>query len=104
MRRVGFLMQLKDESVVDEYLKLHRVIDADVLAAHSRAGIRNYSIFRDGLTLFATFEARDPQEAMDRLAREPVMQHWWSKTGPLMVVNEEGRPMVTMLEEAFFME
>lgn len=104
MRRVGFVMQLKDESVIDEYVALHQTIDAEVLAAHSRAGIRNYSIYRHGLTLFAYFEADDPEQSMERLAKEPIMEQWWAKTGPLMVVNEQGRPQVTILEEAFYME
>lgn len=104
MARIGFLMRLKDESVVDEYLRLHREIDEEVLTAHRRAGIRNYSIYRDGLRLFAYFESDDPAASMDRLAQEPIMKHWWSLTGPLMETGEDGRPRVTILEEAFYME
>ncbi|MBO8141188.1 MAG: L-rhamnose mutarotase [Firmicutes bacterium] len=104
MARVGFVMRLKHESAVDEYLRLHRDIDEEVLAAHRRAGIRNYSIYRHGLTLFAYFEADDPHGSLERLAREPVMERWWSLTGPLMETDERGRPRVEFLQEAFYME
>lgn len=104
MRRMGFVMHLKDESVIPEYERLHREIDREVVKAHSRAGFRNYSIFRDGLTLFAYFESEDPLEAMRRLAQEPVMETWWALTGPLMAVDDGGKPRQTLLQETFYME
>ena len=104
MPRYGFMMRLRDDGVVDEYERLHRAVDAEVLAAHARSGIRNYSIFRSGLDLFGYFEADDPHAAIERLSREPVMESWWAKTNPLMAVDERNRPRITPLPELFYRE
>lgn len=104
MARYGFLMRLRGEDVVDEYERLHDAVDPDVLAAHSRSGICNYSIFRNGLDLFGYFEADDPQGAIERLSREPIMESWWAKTNPLMAVDENNMPRITPLPNIFFMQ
>lgn len=102
-KRHGFMMRLKDESVVRAYDALHRDIGAEVRAAHSRAGFRNYTIFRRGLDLFAYFEADDPPGCFERIAHEPVMTEWWAKTNPLMA-TEEGKPLFIHLDEVFHMD
>lgn len=104
MARLAFLMRLKDPSVIDRYVELHRDIGAEVEAAHRRAGFRNYSIFRSGLDLFAFFEADDPQATMENIAKEPVMERWWALTGPLMETDEQGRPRATVIDEVFHMD
>lgn len=103
MARYGFMMRLRDERIVDQYERLHLAVDPDVLAAHSRCGIRNYSIFRNGLDLFAYFEADDPRASIERLSREPIMESWWAKTNPLMAVDANNMPRITQLPEIFFM-
>lgn len=105
MPRVGFKMQLKDESVVPEYEKLHEEIGTDVLAAHTRAGMHNYSIFRDGLTLFARLEVEDFDAAIRHLETEPIMKVWWAKTNPLMQTDATGtKPLFVILKEVFYMD
>ncbi|MBI4578131.1 MAG: L-rhamnose mutarotase [Planctomycetes bacterium] len=104
MIRYGFVMQLKGEDAIREYERLHREIGEDVLAAHRRSGIRNYSIFRDGVQLFACFEADDPEASIERLAREPIMKEWWAKTNPLMEVDSTGMPRIRRLPEVFHLD
>ena len=104
MERFGFQMYLTDESVIPEYERLHQPVADDVLEAHREAGIRNYTIFRDGLRLIAYFEAEDPKAALDRLADSPVMPGWWEKTGALMETDAQGRPKMDPLPEVFHME
>ena len=103
MARYGFMMQLKGPEVVEEYEALHVDIGDEVRAAHSRAGIRNYTIFRDGLNLFAYFEADNPQSCFDHLKTEPIMEEWWAKTNPLML-TEAGAPKLTEMREIFHMD
>ena len=43
----------------EEYKKRHDEIWPEMLEALTKAGIRNYSIFRHGLTLFGYFETDD---------------------------------------------
>ncbi|BAS26416.1 L-rhamnose mutarotase [Limnochorda pilosa] len=104
MQRYGFRMRLRNDAVRDEYVRLHRKIGQEVLDAHRRAGIRNYSIYLAGRDLFAYFEAEDPAASLERLAREPIMKEWWALTGPLMETDVSGRPVATTLPEAFHVD
>lgn len=105
-KRVGFKMQLKDESVIAEYERLHEDIGDEVRAAHTRAGMSNYSIFRDGLTLFARLECDDFDAAIKHMEEnEPIMEEWWAKTNPLMQTDETGnKPLFVQLREVFYMD
>ncbi len=49
----------------DEYKKRHDEIWPKVIEDTKAAGIRNYSIFRHGLTLFGYFETDDLEAAID---------------------------------------
>ena len=101
MGRYAFRMRLRDESVVEAYEKLHEDIGEEVRAAHTRAGFRNYSIFRDGLDLFAYYEADNPAGCMERIAEEPVMPAFWERTHPMM---KPGQPLCIPMPEVFHME
>lgn len=103
MRRYAFMMKLKDESVVDEYERLHQDVGKEVIEAHRRAGFRNYSIYRQGLNLFAYFEAEDPEGCFIRIAQEPVMKTWWAKTNPLMETDGT-KPRFIPIHEVFHMD
>ena len=103
MARYGFVMHLKGLEVIDDYERLHQDIGDEVREAHRRAGMRNYTIFRDNLTLFAYFEADDPQACFEHLKTEPIMEEWWAKTNPLML-TEDDAPKITELREVFHMD
>lgn len=103
MPRYGFLMRLKNESVISEYEDLHKDIGEEVLKAHRRSGFRNYSIFRHGLELFACFESEDPEECFKLIALEPIMKTWWAKTNPLMETREN-KPLFIPIPEIFHMD
>jgi L-rhamnose mutarotase len=103
MTRYGFMMRLKDESVIEEYERLHLDIGDEVRAAHTRAGFGNYSIFRHGLDLFGYFESADPEAAFARIEQEPIMESWWAKTNPLME-TDGGKPLFIPIKQVFYME
>ena len=48
------------------------------------AGIRNYSIFRHGFTLFGYFETDDLEQTIDYLSRSEVNQRWGEWMEPIM--------------------
>ena len=75
MQRVCFLLKLKKDRIQD-YLKAHDVWP-EMLAAITRAGIRNYSLFLrpDGLVV-GYFEAEDPMKSLRELGETDVNRRW----------------------------
>lgn len=87
-----------------EYRKRHSGIWPELATLLRSAGITEYSIFLDENTgdLFAVMKIKD-QEAVDKLAAEPVMKKWWSYMKDLMETNADHSPVVHPLEEVFFL-
>ena len=56
--RGAFVLRVKPDRI-DDYVEAHRAVWPDMLQALRDAGIRNYSIFRDGTQVFGYFEADD---------------------------------------------
>ena len=101
MARVGFKMQLKPGNEV-EYKRRHAEIWPELAALLHETGISNYSIFRDGLTLFGYLEIDDVAK-MDDVPKQEIVQKWWTYMEPLMECNPDNSPIVTPLDEAFYM-
>ena len=60
----------------EEYKRRHDEIWPEMLDALKEAGIRNYTIFRHGLTLFGFFETDDIQKTQAYLARSETNRRW----------------------------
>ncbi len=71
----------------DEYKKRHDEIWPEMEEALRTAGIRNYNIFRHGLTLFGYFETDDLAAAQAYLAQNEVNQRWAAFMAPIMKVE-----------------
>lgn len=71
----------------EEYKKRHDEIWPEMLEALTKAGIRNYNIFRHGLTLFGYFETADLKKAQEILAVSEVNAKWGKWMGPIMKVE-----------------
>ncbi len=71
----------------EEYKKRHREIWSEMLEELKKAGIRNYSIFRHGLTLFGYFETDDLQRTQKDLANSEVNRRWGEWMAPIMRVE-----------------
>ena len=71
-----------------------------MLEALRGAGIRNYTIFRDGYRMFGYFEADDLAESARHMATQPVSTRWQDAMADLLEqrVPDEGPPA---LEEIF---
>ena len=103
MARVGFKMTLKPGNEV-EYRKRHDEIWPELSELLHETGIRNYSIWRDGLTLFGYLEIEDADlPKKDALPQHELMKKWWAYMEPLMECNPDNSPVVEDLEEAFYM-
>jgi L-rhamnose mutarotase len=71
----------------EEIKKRHDEVWSDMVDALRKAGVRNYSIFRHGLTLFGYFETDDLKKTIDTLAEDPVNARW----GPIDGAADENR-------------
>jgi len=81
--RFGQLGKLKPEKV-DEYVALHAEPWPGVLKTITECNLKNYSIYRHGLEVFAYFEyvGEDYDADMAKMAEDPVTQEWWTHTKP----------------------
>jgi L-rhamnose mutarotase len=76
MQRIAFLIKLKPGADPVEYKRRHDEIWPEMLAALRSAGLHNYSIFRDGSTLFAYVEVNDLEHMKRALADDPTNARW----------------------------
>jgi L-rhamnose mutarotase len=98
-QRTGFVLRVRPDKI-DEYVEAHRHVWPEMLDALRGAGIRNYTIFRAGESMFGYFEA-DDLEAADRfLAAQEVSTRWQDAMAELLEERvQEGGPVP--LEQIF---
>jgi L-rhamnose mutarotase len=87
MERVAFIMHINDEKDAEEYLRRHDEIWPEMVEALRGAGIRNYSIYRQGTTLFAYLECEDFARMAATLRDDPVNQRWGQYMRPMMTIE-----------------
>jgi L-rhamnose mutarotase len=75
----------------DEYKKRHDEVWPEMLAALVNSGIRNYSIFRHGLTLFGYFETDDLARTIAILKDDPINARWGETMAPIMKIETDAR-------------
>ena len=82
-RIFGQVGKLKPEKV-EEYQALHAAPWQGVLDTITVCHLHNYSIFIEGLYVFATFDydGDDYDADMEKMAQDPVTQEWWKHTKP----------------------
>jgi L-rhamnose mutarotase len=104
MEEMAFLMRLKP-GCEQEYRRRHDEIWPELQAALTQAGIRDYSIFLDEvtLTLFAVLRLT-PDNTRDRLPSLPIMRRWWDFMAELMEVDQTNKPVDRALTPVFHMD
>jgi L-rhamnose mutarotase len=85
------------------YRQKHAEIWPEMVSSLHQVGIRNYSIFVHGLTLFAYYETDDPA-GTDRQRDDPVVQRWWKMMKPYMEYNADGTPWSEPIDEVFHLD
>jgi L-rhamnose mutarotase len=95
MQRMGQVIGLNAE-IIAEYKRIHAVVWPEVLAAISRANIRNYTIFlkEPENLLFAYWEYHGTDFAADMAGMKdvPEMQDWWKITDPMQIPFDTRKP------------
>lgn len=98
-RRSAFVLRVRPDKI-DEYVEAHRNVWPEMLAALRGAGIRNYTIFRNGNEMFGYFESDDLEAAAAFMAAQDVNARWQDAMALLLEerVADAGPPA---LEEIF---
>jgi L-rhamnose mutarotase len=98
-QRSAFVLRVRPEKL-DEYVAAHRDVWPELLDALRGAGIRNYTIFRNGNEMFGYFEADDLEAAGAYMAEQAVNARWQDAMAELLDerVPDAGPPR---LEEIF---
>jgi L-rhamnose mutarotase len=93
---------------VEEYVKMHRNPWPEIMRAHSKAGMKNYSIFRNGNQFFYEFECDgDPAAAFALMERDPDCVRWNSITAKMLDLppgTEQFGGTIQYLPEVFYLE
>src|SRR5690348_8981569 len=104
MQRIAFLMRIKAGSE-EEYRRRHQQVWPEMLAELKAAGCQNYSIFLNGLQLFAYLEVADFVRFREYLASSAVSDRWESMMSDIL--EREVDPTTHfpfLLEEVFHLD
>ncbi len=104
MERVCFLARVRPDRL-DEYRARHQDVWPEMLAALSKAGWGNYSIFLagDGL-LVGYLETDDYQAALDAMAATDVNRRWQAEMAEFFVADGPPDQSFTRVEEIFHLD
>lgn len=94
------------EECLEEYVKMHLSPWPDILVEHSRAGIRNYSIFQNGNQFFYCFECDDLEAAFGIIAESEACNRWNAITSKMVEGSfdfKEAEPIRPM-REVFYLK
>jgi L-rhamnose mutarotase len=101
VNRFAFKMRLRPDSAA-AYKLIHDNIGPDMLDLIAKSGARNYTIFREGLDLFAYLEFDEELTPSD--VSNPTLARWWKSLEPYMEYNDDGSPTMWPMEEMFHAE
>ena len=97
--RTAFVLRVRPDKI-EEYIRAHQDVWPEMLDALRGAGIRNYTIFREGNQMFGYFEADDLAAAGRYLAQQEVSTRWQDAMAELLMERvPDGGPAA--LEEIF---
>lgn len=101
MERMGFRMRIKP-GTEDEYLRRHEQIWPEMLEALRQAGFHHYSIYRDGLTLYGSFESESVRETLALIVADPVNTRWSAMMSDILLAETDSSTgFVPALPEVF---
>jgi L-rhamnose mutarotase len=82
-QRAAFVLHVKPDRI-DDYVAAHANVWPEMLQALRAAGIRNYTIFRDGNRAFGYFEADDLEAAAAYMEAQEVNADWQDAMAELL--------------------
>jgi L-rhamnose mutarotase len=102
MGRRAFCLTIRP-GMEEEYDRRHREVWPELLELLKECGVRNYSIFRSGLSLFGYMEKDGCcDEAFNRMDVHPIQQRWYNYMSDVLV--RDGDKGMNDLNEVFHLE
>ncbi|HEY0827716.1 MAG TPA: L-rhamnose mutarotase [Bacilli bacterium] len=102
MEIASFVLNIREADQA-EYIKRHEAVYPELLQAFREAGVKKYSIFMHGGTLFAYMEAENFNEAMAYIGRQEANTRWQAFMSDLLVMHESGSA-IKIIPEVFHFE
>lgn len=81
--RAAFRMRIRPGRE-DDYVTAHAAVWPELLDELRAAGVRNYTIYRDGLDVFGYYEGDDLDAADKAMAGSDVNRRWQEAMAPLI--------------------
>ncbi|MEM3191813.1 MAG: L-rhamnose mutarotase [Candidatus Micrarchaeaceae archaeon] len=94
---------LINENKLDEYDDRHKNVWEDLKSAIKRAGVKNYSIFRDGKHVFGYWECEDLEYTLKTLTSSPINSKWQTFMSDIILTPTEKR-MSGGMKEVFHLD
>jgi L-rhamnose mutarotase len=103
--KYAWTWEIKEEHL-GEYIKLHLNPWPEIFEEHSRAGIKNYSIFQNGNQFFYCFECDDVEKAFDYIAQSDNCNRWNAITSKMVKGSFDfNKPdAIKPLQEIFYLK
>ena len=98
-QRSAFVLRVRPDKV-DAYVEAHRNVWPELLTALRGAGIRNYTIFRNGNEMFGYFESDDLEASAAYMEEQEVNARWQDTMAELLEERVPDAGPLT-LEEIF---
>lgn len=107
-KRFAWTWKVKSE-YLDEYVYMHRHPWQEILQEHSKAGIRNYSIFQNKNQFFYVFECdndEDVEKAFQYMGKSEACQRWNAITSTMVEGSfDSDNPSPTQyMDEIFYLQ
>jgi L-rhamnose mutarotase len=84
MQRIAFTMHIKP-GTEEEYRRRHQQVWPELLADLKKAGCANYSIYLQGVTLFAYMEVEDFQQFLAAMSSSQASERWEEQMGDILM-------------------
>ncbi|NDL67058.1 L-rhamnose mutarotase [Anaerotalea alkaliphila] len=93
------------EEYLEEYVRMHLDPWPEIMEEHTKAGIRNYSIFQSGNRFFYCFECDDVPAAFEYIDKSEACQRWNAITSKMVEGSfdfGDAEP-ITPMREVFYL-
>jgi len=94
------------EECLEEYVRLHLDPWEDMMLEHSKAGIKNYSIFQNENQFFYCFECDNVEAAFEYIAKSEACNKWNEITSTMVKGSfnfNEASP-IKQMREVFYLK
>lgn len=94
------------EEDLEEYVRMHMAPWPEIMEEHSKAGIRDYSIFQNGNQFFYCFVCDDVEAAFAYIAESDACNRWNAITSKMVVGSFDFNEAVPIqpMQEVFYLK